>query len=927
MPENKSRFVLFCQQAFVLAVVGAVALSALGVVELRIEPPGARAAWSSAGAMVATAPVKPRIRTVALGDGRAAGFQSRTTPSGSQAIRAVSEPEPVSGYATVGITWSGDRQPAPEAVTLEVRTRSGGPWSPWQPLAYDPDHDPEPAEAGDQLRAGSEPLVVGDVDEVQVRASSRQALPDLALALIDPGTDAAPVDQQPAIATDPEPAAAPDPETGDESLALSAAKAPAAPAIFSRAQWGADERLRDEDSLRYGTIKAGFVHHTVNANDYDREDVPSIIRGIYAYHTRTRGWSDVGYNFLVDRFGRIWEGRYGGVNRPVVGAHTLGYNEESFAMSAIGNFETAEPTSALLRAYGALFAWKLALHDVDAGDTSVVVNGDRFQAINGHRDAGSTACPGQHLYDQLPRIRRLAAEGQRTSRPVTPTAPPPAVPTTRLNLQLSGQEWPDLVVRDRVTRHALIVRTAGQLGFRAGRVIGTSGWRGAVRVVAPGDLDGDRTADVIVQTRARKAYLVHGRIDGTLTRRTPLPDRFAGLNQLTGVGDFDGDRRPDLVGRTVRGQLVLYRGRGDGTFAPGRLLAADWRRFEVTRGAGDLDRDGRADLLARDGATMYLVRGTGSGLRTPRALPGRWQQYDALTGRADLTGDRIPDLVARVRATGLTYLFPGDGAGGFKPRTGGWTRFQGVTRLTVVGQVTGSTRPDVVGIDVRGRLLAYGHNDRANLGRVIDTGTVLGDIDLLLSVGDWNGDGRGDVMTRRASTGALHLRLGRTRGRLGAPVQVRADFRGVTRLAAVGDMTGDGYPDLVGRDSTGKDRVYPSNGTTGFAASTVLRPTVRGRRQVGLGFWDGDRKPDTGLLRNDGTLVAWSSANGRVTPVADGLRRYRWVRGLGDLDGDGRADVVAKTAGGGLFLLRGAASGLDAPRLIGTGFGAYDLVG
>ena len=97
-------------------------------------------------------------------------------------------------------------------------------------------------------------------------------------------------------------------------------------------------------SLHYGEIHAGFVHHTVNANDYARATCPRILRGIYAYHTQSRGWSDVGYNFLVDRFGRIWEGRYGGVDRPVVGAHTLGYNDDAFAMSAIGNFETVQPS-------------------------------------------------------------------------------------------------------------------------------------------------------------------------------------------------------------------------------------------------------------------------------------------------------------------------------------------------------------------------------------------------------------------------------------------------------------------------------------------------------------------------------------------------------------------------------------------------------
>ena len=79
--------------------------------------------------------------------------------------------------------------------------------------------------------------------------------------------------------------------------------------------------------------------------------MPALLRGIYAYHVEGRGWRDIGYNFLVDRFGRIWEGRYGGVDKAVVGAHTLGYNEVAFAMSAIGNFDIAQPPQAVINAY------------------------------------------------------------------------------------------------------------------------------------------------------------------------------------------------------------------------------------------------------------------------------------------------------------------------------------------------------------------------------------------------------------------------------------------------------------------------------------------------------------------------------------------------------------------------------------------------
>ena len=197
----------------------------------------------------------------------------------------------------------------------------------------------------------------------------------------------------------------------DEAIALQATTFTPKPMIYSRAQWGADESKRD-GSPSYFEVHGGFVHHTVNANDYKRKDVPAIIRSIYAYHTQSRGWSDIGYNFLVDRFGRIWEGRYGGVDRAVVGAHTLNYNSYSFAMSAIGNFELVQPSAKIIQAYAALMAWKLSLHGVSAASTVQRIGTKDFQAINGHRDAASTACPGKYLYAQIPEIRRLAALAQ-----------------------------------------------------------------------------------------------------------------------------------------------------------------------------------------------------------------------------------------------------------------------------------------------------------------------------------------------------------------------------------------------------------------------------------------------------------------------------------------------------------------------------------
>lgn len=179
-----------------------------------------------------------------------------------------------------------------------------------------------------------------------MRAGSKDgALPaDARVDVIDPGTGPTDAVGAPSLTAT---------NTGTHSAGLASASAggvgvPEQPEVYSRAQWGADESLRS-GTPSYGEVDGGVIHHTVNANDYSRADVPSILRSVHAYHTQSRGWSDIGYNFLIDRFGRIWEGRYGGITRPVMGAHTLGYNGVTFGTSAIGNFETTAPSPAMLR--------------------------------------------------------------------------------------------------------------------------------------------------------------------------------------------------------------------------------------------------------------------------------------------------------------------------------------------------------------------------------------------------------------------------------------------------------------------------------------------------------------------------------------------------------------------------------------------------
>jgi hypothetical protein len=310
---------------------------------------------------------------------------------------AVSPEVSATGYATVGVTWA--QRSAAENSSLYLRTRTGGAWSGWLPLRVSDEHGPGTASAeGQHVLQGTDPLSVGNVDAVQAKATStgHSRPTDLMLSVIDPGEPASLGRTAGRLG-------------GPDYPARTEARTPR-PGIFSRAQWGADESMRN-GFAGYGEISAAFVHHTVNSNDYSRDEVPAILRGIYAYHTQSQGWSDVGYNFLVDRFGRIWEGRFGGIWHPVIGAHTLGYNENSFAMAAIGNFESVVPTRRMVRSYRDLFAWKLDRSRV-AGNAYTRIDGVRLKTIGGHRDAGATACPGRHLYARIPAIRAQVAAAQ-----------------------------------------------------------------------------------------------------------------------------------------------------------------------------------------------------------------------------------------------------------------------------------------------------------------------------------------------------------------------------------------------------------------------------------------------------------------------------------------------------------------------------------
>lgn len=335
---------------------------------------------------IASLPIRPRSSVAALGSDRDAAA-TVTAPAGSQ------------HFQTLGVTWR--RGSAGGAVTVRVRTHSGTGWSGWHTLDTDEDTlaDAAAPPAGTP-RDGTGSLYTGPADGAEARVTAGTLPRDLRFELVDAGTAPADATARPVVTTQ--------------------TAGPARPTVMSRAAWGADESLVTVAPTYMSTVRAAVLHHTAGPNGYSRAAVPSIIRGDYAFHVKSRGWSDIGYNALIDRFGRIWEGRRGGLDRDVMGAHAGGFNTDTFGVAAIGSYQYAHPSPALLDSAGRLFAWKLALnHRSPQGTARLTSQGGgtaRYRAgttvtlpaIIGHRDTGYTECPGGHLYARLGDVRATA---------------------------------------------------------------------------------------------------------------------------------------------------------------------------------------------------------------------------------------------------------------------------------------------------------------------------------------------------------------------------------------------------------------------------------------------------------------------------------------------------------------------------------------
>lgn len=200
-----------------------------------------------------------------------------------------------------------------------------------------------------------------------------------------------------------------------------------APAMTMRASWGADLPFTcGGGPVSAPELKFAVVHHTAGGNSYGPGDSVSIIRGIYAYHVNTLGYCDVAYNFFVDRFGQIFEGRRGGIDQPIIGGHAGGFNTASTGVAVLGTYTSSNVAPPAWDAVVRLLRWKLSVHRVDPalGFTTVVASSPCNcmhwpagtlvwfpNAIVGHRELDATACPGSSFFANFGALRSQVQTG------------------------------------------------------------------------------------------------------------------------------------------------------------------------------------------------------------------------------------------------------------------------------------------------------------------------------------------------------------------------------------------------------------------------------------------------------------------------------------------------------------------------------------
>ncbi len=602
------------------------------------------------------------------------------------------------GTSVIGLDWGGD-----EAALVEMRTRDEDGWSSWTEVHAEEHEGPDPhSDEAAAATTWSDPVIVSDADAVQFRSDS--ATLTAVAVVVEEGA---------------EPSATYSAQAAEPTASSSSVPAPR---IIRRSEWGADESLRAEDGPHYDeTVRFAVVHHTAGTNDYSASESARIVRGIYEYHTRARGWDDIGYNFLVDKYGQVFEGRFGGVDAAVQGAHAAGFNSGSVGIAVLGDYRDRALGQTARTALEELLAWKFTVHHTSPTGTTTEVagGGSRFpegdtvqvRRIIGHRDVGYTTCPGS-IRDIISNgslatsVRNRMGQQIHTDAPDAPWASVIGDPTELTAFTTSSADW------------TLRIRDAG------GTVVHEQTWQGQSRVTGTWDHRDDRGGwlDTGTYRATFSARLANGSALDPITIPVELGIALPEWTPLT--GDWNGD------GATQRawwhgGNWVIENGNDIISFRYGRPQDAPI--------IGDWDADGQDEIgIIRDREWHLRYRYAG-GNADRTFIYGRMTQGDVpivgdwnADGRDDIGIIREREWHLRMSLTGgnahRTFIY-GRMTDGDIPMIGDWNG----NGQDGIGIVRGDTW------HLKARPSAGVADWTFNYGRM-----TAGDIPV---TGDWDGDG------------------------------------------------------------------------------------------------------------------------------------------------------------------------------------------
>ncbi|MCL2090405.1 MAG: N-acetylmuramoyl-L-alanine amidase [Micrococcales bacterium] len=404
--------------------------------------------------------------------------------------RVATEVVDTTDHQTVGVTWP---QSEPGAgLALQMRSRTGGTWSEWTPMPVSdlaPDEGTADALQA-QARAGTDPVWIGDADAVQLSVvDSAVDIADVRLAVIGseppdasgagaPAAPSAPASPGPAPAdgsASAQPAVWTDPTAARPALAVPTVAMATAPTLVTRAQWGAAAPTCVMDSA---PLVGAVLHHTAGSNAYATTAAAmQQIRNDQRYHQQSRGWCDLGYNFVVDKWGNIYEGRAGSLTSSVIGVHSGGFNTGTVGVSMLGDYSSVTPSQAVVSSVARVVGWKLGEAALDpassmsyytgAGDNSRYRNQTvTLPRVFGHRDVAYTACPGTSGHAILPAVRLLARDSSgpifvsptlnRTSLPIDGSVTVSTTPTAAVDWTLTVTDDRTGVVMSTTTGRTLL---------------------------------------------------------------------------------------------------------------------------------------------------------------------------------------------------------------------------------------------------------------------------------------------------------------------------------------------------------------------------------------------------------------------------------------------------------------------------------------